>query len=210
MIAVLLVMLLVRLGPPPPPPIPQPPIGPFVGYAAHYNVDRMERTSAIRKMPLVPCMVATDLVPLGFEVDVLSRLTGETKRCRATDLSKDEDRGRHLRNRLYIEFDWPSGAAMCQLQYVGQKAWRDCPVIVWIVRYPTGKWKPPVAVDRDIHPQRSPNWTPPRRLPSERHPRITRQNIPACRDRHEARFEPVCGMRERVERRRHQGTKAPR
>lgn len=190
-----LFIILVFSGPPPPRPTPQPPVGPFRGYAAHYNVHRMEKTSQIRGMPLVKCMVATDLVPLGWEVDVMSLLTGEIKRCRGTDVSKDVDLPRHLANRLYIEFDWPSGAHMCQLRYVGQKRWKGCPVLVWIVRYPMSGWEPPVTIDRDVQPQLPPNW--------EQLPRVTRRNDPACRNRHEAQFEPQCRWRERVEQRRH-------
>ena len=105
----LAVFLAASLSPsviPPPDPVPTV-IRSYAGFAAGYSPGLMGRVARNRQMPLVDCMVSSDLAKIGTWLIVISDLDGEQRLCRVTDQSAGVDLRRHLRERLYIEFDAP-------------------------------------------------------------------------------------------------------
>lgn len=112
------------------------PAPPIDGYAAHYAEHVMERVARTRDLPLVGCMVASDLAPIGSWLRVTSQVTDQALTCRVTDVSHPRDRARHARQGLLIELDWPSAKAICGIRRVGERPWRACPVSVAIVEAP--------------------------------------------------------------------------
>lgn len=112
------------------------------GSAAHYGKGVMEGVSRNRELPLASCMVSSPTLKIGTWIWVHSLRNNKWLKCRVTDTSGrlrkcsrgrcETDQQRHIRTGLVIEFDWPSAMVMCDLEYVGQRSPKQCPVEVYI------------------------------------------------------------------------------
>jgi hypothetical protein len=97
------------------------------GKATHYASGLMEKVSARRGLPVVACMIAHPQIPIGSWLLVSGVRTGVLLSCRVTDMSRPQDRQRHMRTGL-IELDYESAKAVCGVWFASRS--RECPVAV--------------------------------------------------------------------------------
>jgi len=102
-------------------------VGPIRGYATHYDLGLFEVVRLNRGLPVAACYTSSDWHELGSFVEIEGLRTGVRRVCQVSDVSKPQDRTRHMRVGLF-ELDYNSAKAVCKQYFLSR--WKDCPVIV--------------------------------------------------------------------------------
>jgi hypothetical protein len=92
----------------------------------------MEATAAQRGLPIVDCMVASSYYKVGVWLSVTSDVTGATKACRVTDVTKTEHIAKVRGDGIILEFGAANILEMCNFPRVNWDLPSTCPVRVRI------------------------------------------------------------------------------
>ena len=99
------------------------------GFAPRYAPHVMEQVARNRGMPRVGCMISSPTLPLGSWVYVWGVRSGVLRHCRITDVSKSEDRKRHIRTKRIVELSFDAALEICGIEYIDSQS-KECPVLV--------------------------------------------------------------------------------
>lgn len=132
--------------------------------AAHYAPGVMERVARNRNMSVVDCMISSPYYGssyLGTWAVVTSNLTGESFKCRFTDVSNKKHIPMQIKRNILIEVNWITAKRMCKISTVNQEPPSACPVTLSLLA-PQPKIKQPITtpipdtgVKTPLHPLKS-------------------------------------------------------